>query len=109
MLTQSRRKIGKRYHRPGTAPGTLVPLDGTSGPVRIRVLDYGPDRFAELEPATIEEVFPYRDAPTVTWINIDGLQRRAAAGKAGPALRFPPPHSGGRPQLRPAPQVGGLR
>src|SRR6185295_8020743 len=50
MLTQGRKmQVGKRYHRPGTAPGTLVPWDpDKSGPVRIRVMDYGPDHFEEL-------------------------------------------------------------
>lgn len=90
MLTQGRRtQFGKRYHRPGTAPGTLVPQDpAKSGPVRIRVMDYGPDHFEELEPASIEEVFPYRDTPTVTWINIDGLSDVPMLEKLGQHYGF---------------------
>ncbi len=92
MLTQSRRmQVGKRYHRPGTAPGTLVPLDsGTSSPVRIRIIDYGPDHFDEKELATIEEVFPYRDKSTVTWINIDGLSDVPLLEKLGKHFGFHP-------------------
>jgi magnesium transporter len=92
MLTQGRRmQVGKRYHRPGTAPGTLVPLgSGEGGPVRIRVIDYGPDHFEEKEVGTIEEVFPYRDTPTVTWINVDGLGDVSLLEKLGKHFGFHP-------------------
>src|SRR5262245_58493496 len=76
-MARSGRKVqmGKRYHAPGTAPGTLraVATPGAE-PARVTVIDYGSDRFEEKRIAKIEEVFPYRDSATVTWINIEGLQ-----------------------------------
>ena len=92
MLTQGRKvQVGKRYHRPGTAPGTLVPWDpDKSGPVRIRIIDYDADDFEEREVSTIEEVFPYRDSPTVTWINIDGLSDVSLLEKLGQHFGFHP-------------------
>ncbi|HEY4561746.1 MAG TPA: magnesium/cobalt transporter CorA, partial [Thermoanaerobaculia bacterium] len=68
-----------------------VPRDPSeSGPVRIRIIDYGPDHCEELEPATIEEVFPYRDKSTVTWINIDGLSDVPLLEKLGKHFGFHP-------------------
>ena len=71
---RARPKVGKRFHAPGTAPGTLRPVEARSaGPVRITVIDYGPDRLEEKVVERFEELLPYRDAPTTTWINIEGL------------------------------------
>lgn len=72
---RARTRIGKRFHAPGTAPGTLHPIEETgAGPVRITVIDYGPDHLVEKVVERVEELLPYRDAQTTTWINIEGLQ-----------------------------------
>jgi len=73
---RERPKIGKRYHAPGTAPGTLRPLDTLPGdkPVRVTVIDYGLDHLEEKVIERFEDLLPYRDAPNVTWINVEGLQ-----------------------------------
>ena len=69
-----RMKISKRYHPPGTAPGTLrAPNPAATGPIRVTVIDYGPDHLDEKEIKSVEELAPYRDTPTVTWINVEGL------------------------------------
>ena len=69
-----RMKISKRYHPPGTAPGTLrAPDSSATGPIRVTVIDYGPDHLDEKEIKNVEELAPYRDTPTVTWINVEGL------------------------------------
>jgi magnesium transporter len=77
MARKARRggpKIGKRFPAPGTAPGTLRPLEMPgAAPSRITVIDYGPDHLEEKVIASAEELLPYRDAPTVTWINIEGI------------------------------------
>jgi magnesium transporter len=90
-LDGSRLYIGKRYHRPGTAPGTLRPLEKPgAGPVRVTVIDYSPDRCEEKQVASIEEVFPYRDTPTVTWINVEGLHDVELLQKLGRHFGFHP-------------------
>jgi magnesium transporter len=67
-------KIGKRFPTPGTAPGTLRPVEAPgAGPVKITVIDYGPDHLEEKVVVRFEELLPYRDSPTTTWINIEGL------------------------------------
>jgi len=64
----------KRYHKPGTSPGTLVPAEPPpSGKVTVEIISYSPDSIEERAVTTAEEVFRYRDAPGVTWINVNGL------------------------------------
>ena len=74
-VVQSRRaQWGKRYPAPGTAPGTLRPIESPrTDTVRMTVIDYGPDHFEEKTVERVEDLFSYRDTPTVTWINIEGL------------------------------------
>ena len=59
------RHVGKRYHKPGTSPGTLLPVQTApgAGPPKVTVIDYGPEHFEERQVSKIEEVFPYRDRP----------------------------------------------
>ena len=75
MATRGRRmKVGKRYHKPGTSPGTLrAPEARVSGSVRITVLDYGPQGATEKKVDRVQDLARYRDTPSVTWINVEGL------------------------------------
>ena len=69
-----RSRMMKRYHAPGTSPGTLrAPDTPAAGPTRITVIDYGPDRCREQVIERVEDLFPFRDTSTVTWINVEGL------------------------------------
>jgi magnesium transporter len=64
----------KRYHTPGTAPGTLVPPEHPrTDKVHMAVIDYARDHFEEKPIDKVEDLFPYRDTRTTTWINIEGL------------------------------------
>lgn len=68
------RFVRRTVKRPGTPPGTLVHTgERKVERIRIRCLDYGPDRVEELEPADVGACFPLNDRPSVTWINVDGL------------------------------------
>jgi len=68
--------IRRRSIKAGLPPGTLV-YTGEKGKehVRITVIDYDETHFQERELETIEECFPFRDTPTATWINIDGIHK----------------------------------
>jgi len=75
MTAKGRRaQIGKRYSKPGSEPGTLRPLESPrTSEVRMTVIDYDASHFEEKAIASVEDLAPYRDTPTVTWINIEGL------------------------------------
>ncbi|WP_367343903.1 magnesium/cobalt transporter CorA [Methanomethylovorans sp.] len=58
----------------GLPPGTIVHVgDKWTGSVKITVIDYDKDHCQVQKISDVEEVFPFRDSPTVTWINIDGI------------------------------------
>ena len=78
------RFIKKTSKKAGLSPGTLVHVgDKKAEHVRIRVADYGEDHYEEKEITNIEDCLPYKDRPTVTWINIDGLHDVAIIEKIG--------------------------
>ncbi len=60
----------------GLPPGTLIHIgEKKTEKVKITIIDYDETHFQEKEAKTIEECFPFKDTPTVTWINIDGLHQ----------------------------------
>jgi len=76
--------VVKRSEKSGLPPGSLVHVgDLRTGKVRIRVMDYDENKFREEEVAGVEECFPFRDSPTVTWINIDGIHDAKLIEKIG--------------------------
>jgi magnesium transporter len=85
-----RMKVGKRYHKPGTAPGTLRAAEKRIDQVRVTVIDYGPDHLEEKTITRVEEVFRYRDSPSVTWINVEGLHDVALVESIGRHFGFHP-------------------
>jgi len=44
-----------------------------SGRAKITILDYDERDFQEVEIRAVDECFPFRDKPTVTWINVEGI------------------------------------
>ncbi len=70
------RLIKKRSKKAGLPPGTLVHIgEQKAEEVTITVIDYDEARFQEEEIKTVEECFPFKDKPTVTWINVDGIHQ----------------------------------
>ncbi len=58
----------------GSAPGTLVHIgDQKTEKSRITFIDYTENQIDEQTVTRIEDIFPLRDSPTVSWINIDGI------------------------------------
>ncbi|MCG6968996.1 MAG: magnesium/cobalt transporter CorA [Gammaproteobacteria bacterium] len=63
----------KRYHAPGTSPGTLVEREPeTAKPLSIHVVDYTDSEFAESRPGAVSELAVYLEKPSTTWIHFDG-------------------------------------
>lgn len=58
----------------GAPPGTLVHIgEKKAESVRITYIDYDEQSFQEKQVTDIKECFPFKETPTVTWINIDGI------------------------------------
>ncbi|UCH72091.1 MAG: hypothetical protein JSW62_00645, partial [Thermoplasmatales archaeon] len=69
------RFIKKRTITLGLPPGSLVHIgEKKTEKVKITVIDYDEKQFEEKE-VTVEECFPFKEKPTVTWINIDGVHQ----------------------------------
>src|SRR3972149_3958985 len=74
----------KRSKKAGLPPGTLIHLgEKKIEKARITIIDYDETHFQEKEAKTVEECFPFKDVPTVTWINVDGLHETDVIEKLG--------------------------
>jgi magnesium transporter len=71
-------------HKAGLPPGSLVHIGKRKvETTRITIIDYDEKQFQEKEVKTVEECFPFKDKPTVTWINIDGIHDTGIIEKIG--------------------------
>ncbi len=78
------RFIKKSSKKAGLPPGTLVHVGERKQDVtRISVMDYEGDRLDEHCPMDVETVFPLRDEPATSWINIDGVHDIGVIEKLG--------------------------
>jgi magnesium transporter len=76
--------IKKRSKKSGLPPGTLVHIGEKKAEAsKIRLMDYDEGHFQEKEVKTIEECFLFKEKPTVTWINVDGLHQVEILEKLG--------------------------
>jgi magnesium transporter len=76
--------IKKRSRKAGLPPGTLIHIgERKAEELKITLIDYDETNFQERELKTIEECFLFKDKPTVTWINLDGLHQVEVLEKLG--------------------------
>ncbi len=60
----------------GLSPGTLVHVgESKETEVEITLIDYDSTHYQDKVLASIEEALPFKDEPTVTWINVSGLHQ----------------------------------
>jgi len=63
----------KRYHAPGTSPGTLAPPEKAGrAPLRILLTDYTGSEFVEQELVSADECRAYLERESITWIHVQG-------------------------------------
>ncbi|MDD3296926.1 MAG: magnesium/cobalt transporter CorA [Candidatus Omnitrophica bacterium] len=58
--------------------------------VKISIIDYDVSKFQEKEVKSVEECFPFKDKPTVTWVNIDGVHDFQIIEKIGKHFNIHP-------------------
>ncbi len=85
------RGIKKSSRKAGLPPGTLVHIgDKRQAHTRIRLIDYEENDLRETEVRKIESVLPLKNSPTISWINIDGLQDLDLIRKLGNGFAIHP-------------------
>jgi len=99
FLKRSAKKVG-------LPPGTLVYVgEKKVEPPKITVIDYDETTLNEKDADNIEECLPFKDSPTITWINIDGIHQVKLIEKLGecfvlhPLLLEDVMHTGQRPKM----------
>lgn len=69
-------KLIKRSTKVGLPPGELVYVgEQKDRKVKITVIDYDEQNVVEKEIQNVEECFPFKEKASITWINIDGIER----------------------------------
>lgn len=81
--------VKRRSKKAGSPPGTIVHIGNKRDEkAKITIVDYNEEQFQEKEAKTVKECFPYKDKPTVTWINIDGVHEVKLIEELGKNYNF---------------------
>jgi len=79
----------KRSQKAGLPPGTLVHIgEKKTEKLKITIMDYNETQLEEKEAQTVEECLPFKERPTVTWINIDGVHDLKIIEKIGQLFKL---------------------
>ncbi len=84
----SEKKISDKV---GFPPGSLIHIGKRKmEEPKITIIDYQDEQFQEKIAGKVEECFPFRETPTVTWINIDGIHDVKVIEKIGKHFNLHP-------------------
>ena len=76
--------LKKGSEKAGLPPGTDVFVgEKKVEEIRITIIDYDEHQYAEREVKNIEECFSFKDTPSISWINIDGVHQVDVIEKLG--------------------------
>ena len=77
-------QVRKRSKKAGLPSGTMVYTgDRKDAKTIIHIIDYDEANFIETELDSVEACIPYKNKPTVTWVNVDGVHDVALLEKLG--------------------------
>jgi magnesium transporter len=81
----SMRKFAKKHTKKAGLPsGTLMYTGEKSNEkISLNVVDYDEVKFLETELTSVDACIPYKNKPTVTWVNVDGVHDVAMLEKLG--------------------------
>lgn len=66
----------KRSQKAGLPPGTPVHVGQKKTEItKVTIMDYDEAQLREVQVQTIDECLEFRDSPTVTWINVEGIHQ----------------------------------
>ncbi len=77
------------YHDPGSAPGTLS-IEADAYPTEINIFDYSPDQINHAKRITAQEIVPYLDTESISWIDVQGLGNEKVLREIGEIFQLPP-------------------
>jgi magnesium transporter len=81
----------KRYHPPGTGPGTLTHDQAVAyQPASIQLLDYNEDGLFEQQAVSAEVCRQYLSGPNTTWVHVQGRVAPDDLRRIGDAFNLPP-------------------
>jgi magnesium transporter len=85
-------KLYKRSSKKaGLSPGTLVHIgEKKTEEVNISVMDYDESQIQEKDAATVGECLPFKEKPTVTWVNVTGIHDITVIEEFGKAFNIHP-------------------
>jgi magnesium transporter len=83
--------LKKRSKKAGLPPGTLIHIgEKKIEEPKITIFDYDDQHFEEREVKALEECFVFREKPTITWINVEGVHKVEMIEKLGECYGFHP-------------------
>ena len=100
-------KLFKRASKKiGLPPGTLIHIgEKRTEKVKISLINYDERQFQEKGDISLDECFPFKEKPTVTWINVTGLHDIKIIEEIGKSSNIHPLlledilHTGQRPKM----------
>ena len=76
--------LKKSSRKAGLPPGSVVFVgEKKVEEIRITIIDYDENQYEEREVKNIEDCFPFKGTPSVSWINIDGVHQVEVIEKLG--------------------------
>ncbi len=86
-----KRFLQRRSQKAGLPPGSLVFVgEKLAGEPLITVMDYNDSEFHEVDTDNPDDVFPYRDRQTVSWINVSRISEVKTVETIGAHFRIHP-------------------
>ncbi|MFH1820899.1 MAG: magnesium/cobalt transporter CorA [Methanobacteriota archaeon] len=72
------------FKKAGLPPGSPIYTGERKGDdIKITIMDYDEAQFQEKQAKTVEECCPFKEKPTVTWINMDGVHQAEIVKQLG--------------------------
>lgn len=85
------RLVKERSKKAGLPPGTLIHIgEKMRERTTTTILDYDEQHLQEQEIKTVDECLPFKDKPTVTWVNVDGIHQVEVLEKLGDCFGLHP-------------------
>ncbi len=80
-----------RTAKPFSVPGTVTYVGKEREiPVKLHILDYDETNFTEKDLVSISESLPFKDSPSVTWLNITGVHDEKVIHEIGETFKIHP-------------------